>query len=100
MQDALLQAAETRIREEERTVPGEAPGIYACDYKKLAQIHIKVAEARIELLQGNMAGAEVRLSDGLIPQLPMSLCFPCSSAAGCCKVVKACARAYRRLLSR
>lgn len=81
-------------------MPGEAPGIYACDYKKLAQIHIKVAEARIELLQGNMAGAEVRLSDGLIPQLPMSLCFPCSSAAGCCKVVKACARANWRLLSR
>ncbi len=54
------QAAEAVVEEEERTVPGEAPGIYACDYKKLAQIHCKVAEGRVELLQGNLAEAEVR----------------------------------------
>ncbi len=40
-------------------MPGEAPGIYACDYKKLAQIHSKVAEGRVELLKGNPAEAEV-----------------------------------------
>ena len=58
----LWQAAEAVIEEEEGTVPGEAPGIYACDYKKLAQIHSKVAEGRVELLQGNMAEAEVCLA--------------------------------------
>lgn len=41
-------------------MPGEAPGIYACDYKKLAQIHCKVAEGRVELLRGHLAEAEVR----------------------------------------
>ena len=56
----LRQALEAVIEEEERTVPGEAPGIYACDYKKLAQIHCRVAEGRVELLQGNLAHAQVR----------------------------------------
>jgi hypothetical protein len=47
------------VVQEERTVPGEDPGIYACDYKKLAQIQVKTAEARIALMQGDLAAAEV-----------------------------------------
>ncbi len=46
--------------QEEGTVPGEWPGIYACDYKKLARILVKTAEARLALMQGDTAGAEVR----------------------------------------
>lgn len=45
--------------QEEATVPGEFPGIYACDYKKLAQIMVKTAEARLALMQGDTSGAEV-----------------------------------------
>ena len=54
-----MQAAEAAVKQEESTVPGEAPGIYACDYKKLAQIHLAMARGRVELLQGNFTGAEV-----------------------------------------
>ena len=54
-----MQAAEAKVKQEERTVPGEDPGIYACDYKKLAQIHSKVAQGRVALLQGDFAGAQV-----------------------------------------
>ncbi len=44
MLEILLQAAETTTtREKEKTVPGEPPGICACNYKKLAQSHFKVA---------------------------------------------------------
>ncbi len=39
----LLQAVEKTTRKAERTVPGKLPGIYACNYKKLAQSHCKVA---------------------------------------------------------
>ena len=45
--------------QEEATVPGEFPGIYACDYKKLAQIMVKTAEARLALIQGDTSSAEV-----------------------------------------
>lgn len=45
--------------QEEATVPGDFPGIYACDYKKLAQIMVKTAEARLALMQGDTSGAEV-----------------------------------------
>ncbi len=45
--------------QEEATVPGEYPGIYACDYKKLAQIMVATAEARLALMQGDAGGAEV-----------------------------------------
>ena len=56
---AATQEAEGKVKQEETTVPGEAPGIYACDYKKLAQIHLAVAQGRVALLQGNLTGAEV-----------------------------------------
>ncbi|MFX6872956.1 hypothetical protein ABTH36_19700, partial [Acinetobacter baumannii] len=46
-----VQEAEAAVVQEERTVPGEDPGIYACDYKKLAQILVKTAEARIALMR-------------------------------------------------
>ena len=70
-----MQEAEAAVKQEEDTVPGEAPGIYACDYKKLAQIHLGVAQGRVALLQGNFTGAEVR---------PPCLCMPWDTA---CKLL-------------
>ena len=74
------QAAEAVIVEEEGTVPGEAPGIYACDYKKLAQIHCKVAEGRVELLKGNMAEAEVTPLPYVIVEMRSPLSCPVLTA--------------------
>ena len=54
------QAAEAEVVQEERTVPGEDPGIYACDYKKLARIQLLTAAGRLALLAGNHSAAEVR----------------------------------------
>ncbi|EIE23263.1 hypothetical protein COCSUDRAFT_47568 [Coccomyxa subellipsoidea C-169] len=56
-----LREAEGTVVQEEGTVPGEWPGIYACDYKKLARILVKTAEARLALMQGDTAGAEANL---------------------------------------
>ena len=39
-----------KIPQEEATVPGEAPGIYGCDYQTLASISVLHAEARMALL--------------------------------------------------
>lgn len=49
----MLQAAEANVDEEDITVPGAAPGIYACDYKTLARILLAVAKSRVHLLKGN-----------------------------------------------
>eukprot|EP00884_Botryococcus_braunii_P017799 jgi/Botrbrau1/4702/Bobra.0218s0023.1 len=49
---ALLEAAEANVTEEGATVPGDAPGIYACDHKTLAQIMLAVARSRLALLHG------------------------------------------------
>lgn len=61
-----LQEAEGQVVQEESTVPGEFPGIYACDYKKLAQIMVATAEARLALMQGDASGAEVRVAQSVI----------------------------------
>lgn len=45
--------AEAKVDEEAITVPGAAPGIYACDYKTLARILLAAAKSRLLLLQGN-----------------------------------------------
>ncbi|CAL8468137.1 g7676 [Coccomyxa elongata] len=57
----LLKAAEGNVLEEEITVPGEPPGVYGCDYKRLARIAVLHAGARLDLLQGNSAGAVAKL---------------------------------------
>ena len=54
-----VQAAEAEVVQEARTVPGEDPGIYACDYKKLARIQAATAAGRLALLNGDFSGAEV-----------------------------------------
>lgn len=58
-------------------MPGEAPGIYACDHKKLAQIMVKTAEARLALMQGDAAGAEVSaLPASILPSEAFPLLLP------------------------
>ena len=54
-----VQAAEAEVVQEERTVPGEDPGIYACDYKKLARIQLLTAAGRLAMLSGDDSAAEV-----------------------------------------
>jgi len=82
---ARVQDVEKAVVQEETTVPGEAPGIYACDYKKLAQIMVKTAEARLALMQGDAAGAEVSALSPVIlhfdasPLLLSAPCHPSSS---------------------
>ncbi|BDA50251.1 hypothetical protein COCOBI_15-3800 [Coccomyxa sp. Obi] len=56
-----LREAEVQVVQEEATVPGEYPGIYACDYKKLAQIMVATADARLALMQGDADSAETKL---------------------------------------
>ncbi len=34
------------------TVPGDSPGIYACDYKNLARIKLAMARARVAVAKG------------------------------------------------
>ena len=68
------------MEQEEDTVPGEAPGIYACDYKKLACIHLAVAQGRVALLQGNFTGAEAS---------PPCLCMPGGTARTFCAAASA-----------
>ena len=41
--------------EEEITVPGEPPGVYGCDYRRLAGIAVLHAGARLDLLRGDSA---------------------------------------------
>jgi hypothetical protein len=41
------------VVEEEPTVPGGAPGVYGCDYKRLARIKVLHADARLQLLKGD-----------------------------------------------
>eukprot|EP00884_Botryococcus_braunii_P021274 jgi/Botrbrau1/7830/Bobra.9_2s0011.1 len=47
-----LKIAEEKVPEEATTVPGDPPGIYACDYKTLARIMKSVAASRLALLHG------------------------------------------------
>lgn len=56
---AVAQAAAARVAEEEATVPGAPPGIYACAYRPLAAILALLAEARLASASGNHTGAEV-----------------------------------------
>lgn len=60
-------------------MPGEDPGIYACDYPKLAQIHSRVAKARVALLQGDLASAQVSAS----AHVPLLLRVTCLAAVTC-----------------
>ena len=41
------------------TVPGDSPGIFACDYKKLTQIMEGLAAGRLHVVQGKLQAAVV-----------------------------------------
>ena len=53
------QAAAARVDQDELTVPGAPPGIYACAYRELAAILALLAEGRLALARGDHAGAQV-----------------------------------------
>lgn len=55
----IVQAAEGNVLEEEITVPGEPPGVYGCDYRRLARIAVLHAGARLNLLQGDSAVSQL-----------------------------------------
>lgn len=58
----LVQAAEGNVLEEEITVPGEPPGVYGCDYRRLTRIAVLHAGARLDFLQGDSAVSHLCLS--------------------------------------
>ncbi len=45
--------------QEELTFPGEDPGIFACDYKKLARIAVAMGRSRLALARKDLPAAEV-----------------------------------------
>lgn len=47
--------------QEEATLPGEWPGIYACDRRKLLTIYNATLRAALSSLKGDAAAAEVRV---------------------------------------
>ena len=53
------QAAAANIDPEEPTVPGLGMGIYGCDYHSLGTIYVLVGRARLLILKGQPAAAEV-----------------------------------------
>ena len=55
----LAQAAAARVDQDELTVPGAPPGIYACAYRELAAILALLAEGGLALAHGDHAGAQV-----------------------------------------
>ena len=56
---SCLQAAEAAVEQEALTFPGEDPGIFACDYKKLARIALAMGRGRLALMAKDYAVAEV-----------------------------------------
>ncbi|KAK9835405.1 hypothetical protein WJX81_007635 [Elliptochloris bilobata] len=58
---ARLRAAAARVEEDEVTVPGAPPGIYACAYRELAVILALIVEGRLALAGGDFAVAEAKL---------------------------------------
>ena len=56
-----LQAAALQIQQdpEVATVPGPGMGIYGCDYHTLGAIYVLVGQARLHVLNGQPAAAEV-----------------------------------------
>ena len=55
----LPQAAAAGVPQEETTVPGEWPGIYACDRRKLLSVYNGTLRAALAMLHGDVATAEV-----------------------------------------
>jgi hypothetical protein len=55
----LPQAAAGGVPQEEATVPGEWPGIYACDRRKLLSVYNSTLRAALATLHGDVATAEV-----------------------------------------
>lgn len=45
--------------QEETTVPGEWPGIYACDRRKLLSVYNSTLRAAVSTLHGDVVAAEV-----------------------------------------
>lgn len=54
-----VQAAAAGVPEEAGTQPGEWPGIYACDHRKLLAIYAGTLRARLAALKGDLNAAEV-----------------------------------------
>jgi hypothetical protein len=48
------------VPQEEATLPGEWPGIYACDRRKLLAVYNATLRAALATLHGDVAAAEVR----------------------------------------
>ena len=63
--------------QEELTFPGEDPGIFACDYKKLARIMVAMGRGRLALARKDYPTAEVRSSP-----LVTRNCIGCTSRIG------------------
>ena len=55
----MPQAAAAGVPQEETTVPGEWPGIYACDRRKLLAVYNSTLRAAGAMLHGDVATAEV-----------------------------------------
>lgn len=55
----LLQAAAAEVPEEQATLPGEWPGIYACDRRKLLAIYGGTLRAAQSALKGDLTATEV-----------------------------------------
>ena len=65
---------------DERTYPGDAPGIYSCDYLKLTRIMAALAGARVHVLQGDLKSAQVRLPLA-VPARALQLMAPAAVGA-------------------
>ena len=57
---ASAQAAASRVAQDEVTVPGAPPGIYACAYRELAAILALLAEGRLALADSDHTAAQVQ----------------------------------------
>ena len=59
-----VQASAAKVPQEEATHPGEFPGIYACDVRKLLDIYELTARARLAALDGDLGKAQARDFNG------------------------------------
>ncbi|KAK9824022.1 hypothetical protein WJX72_007032 [[Myrmecia] bisecta] len=60
-ENAKLKAAATDVVEEEKTYPGPGLGIYSCEHRRLTDIYVHMADARIAWLRSKQAKAEAVL---------------------------------------
>ena len=79
--DAGVQAQAEAMPPEPLTVPGDPPGIFACDYLKLTQILAGLAAGRVHVLQGNLQAAAVRAVSCLRCRVLPARCYLLGAAA-------------------